>query len=233
MPQATENTIDWGQDVVFVGEGSPAPDVGGVIVGGYDYTFTVEPGEIIAAQDQDRPNLSGVNKTPLPGASQTHVIFGTDLSKGADRRWDASRQLRVRIRNPHSYPPAVLPHVGGHLWDDQPVADSVPEEYPSDNVLGNDDTGTEDSEEDNDPYGGNGKITAKDAPTMAMPNSTGTDGDVFEIRTHFLEFLRLNIGDAWFRISDDYPWRVHFKFKRENGKWRNDTSTQAQDNQGF
>jgi hypothetical protein len=118
------------------------------------------------------------------------------------------------------------------LWTGQPVATATPESYPSDPALGNDDTTTTDPE-NNDPYTNGGKIDAHDEPTTTMRNSTGANGDTFERRYHFIEFLRLNLGSQWLRISDDYPWRVHFKYKRVGGVWTDDGSDEAQDNAGF
>jgi len=198
--------------------------------GGYDFTFNVLPAAIIT--DADRPNLGGQNSTPVPGASQIHVLDGDTLAGGADKKWDASRQIRVKILNPHLYPPSQLPAASGPIWDNQPVAVDVPEDYPTDPTIGNDDTTTGDPE-NNDPYNNNGKVTSVDNVGVTMLHSTGVEDDTFERRLHFTEFLRVNLGDQWYRASDAELWRSHFKFKRDANVWRDDGSTQARDNTGF
>jgi outer membrane protein OmpA-like peptidoglycan-associated protein len=207
-----------------------------VITAGIDHAFRITPPEIIT--DADRPDIHGP-AVPVPGAALPHVVSGTPLGRGAcGHRWDASRQIRIRVLNPHLYPVAPapgapgLPPVGGHLWAGQPVANTVPENYPADNALGNDDSSDFDPEQ-NSPYCNAGAVEGTDDPQMPMLNTTGANGDTFEVRFHYREFLRVNLGTRWYRASDFSLWRVHFRFLRAGGVWTNNGSTFAQNNTGF
>ena len=66
-----------------------------------------------------------------------------------------------------------------------------------------------------------------------MPNATGADGDTFEMHIHFREFLRVNLGPAWYRASDFSLWRFHPRFRRAGAAWTDDVSRVALDNAGF
>ena len=83
------------------------------------------------------------------------------------------------------------------------------------------------------PYTGGGKLTGYDSPGVGIAHAAGVNGDTFEWRLHFKEFTRLEIDGTWFRISDDYPWRIHLKFKKAGGLWVDDSSVKALDNSGF
>lgn len=208
-----------------------------VITAGIDHAFRITPPEIIT--DADRPDIHGP-AVPVPGAALRHVVGGAPLGGGAcGHRWDASRQIRVRVLNPHLYPilsgaglPVLPPGVLGHLWAGQPVANTVPENYPADPVLGNDDSSEFDPEQ-NSPYCNGGVVEGTDDPQMPMLNTTGADGNTFEVRFHFREFLRVNLGTRWYRASDFSLWRVHFRFLRAGGVWTNNGSIFAQNNTGF
>jgi hypothetical protein len=199
----------------------------------FDFSFTITPPEIIT--DADRPDLSGVNTTPVPGAALTHVVSNSALAAGADKKWDASRQIRAKVLNPKLLPVSGLHNIPGHLWDGQPAASTIPENYPADKALGNDDTTTGDAPtgEDNDPYSDSGTVKGTDQPGIGMPHNTGSNGDTFELRFHFIEILRVNLDTKWYRASDDFLWRMHFKYKRVSGKWIDNGSSQEFDNAGF
>lgn len=225
---ATPNAIGSQAGNIQTGDNTSGPGL--VTRGGYDYTFTIAPAAIIT--DADRPELSGANTTPVPGANQRHVLSNNKLTGGADHKWDCSRQIRFKILNPNLIPVAQLTKNAGHVWTGQPAASTTPEDYPIDPALGNDDTHTGEPE-NNDPYNNNGKINALDTPAGTMRNSSGADGNTFERRLQFIEFLRLEIAGTWYRVSDDYLWRAHFKHKRIGGAWTDDGSDIAQDNAGF
>jgi hypothetical protein len=87
--------------------------------------------------------------------------------------------------------------------------------------------------EDNDPYNDSGTVKGVDQPQLGMAHTTGANGDTFEIRAHFIEFLRVNLDTKWYRASDDFPWRVHFKYKRVSGKWIDNGSIQRMNNDDF
>jgi len=197
------------------------------------FAFTISPGSICT--DSDRPDLEGPHSGAgnVPGGTQTHVATGLVLSGGVNAKWDESRQVRVKILNPHLYTKNQLQKAEGHIFDGQPAASNIPEAYPGSDVIGNDDKGTDDPE-DNNPYALNvGKLTGGDHPEFAMRNSTGSDGDTFEMRFHFTEFARLELGTTWYRISDPVYWRAHYKFKNYVGLWADDGSFGAADNSGW
>jgi hypothetical protein len=101
-------------------------------------------------------------------------------------------------------------------------------------LVGNDDAGTGDPE-DNDPYTAPdiGRLTGVDTPNRIMTHAKGANGDTVEWRLHFIEFTRLELNGTWYRISDDFPWRLHIKMKKVAGKWTNDGSSKAKNNAGF
>jgi outer membrane protein OmpA-like peptidoglycan-associated protein len=208
----------------------PFPRMVGIRAG-IDHTFRVDPQQIIT--DADRPALDGPPTAAVPGAALRHLASGSLLGGGAAKKWDASRQVRVRVLNPRLYPVPQLPPIDplGHMWNGQPIANTIPENYPANNALGNDDSNT--CDETNNPYENCGLVTSIDNPTIPMRNATGADGDTFELRIHFREFLRVNLGTTWYRASDFSLWRFHPRFRRAGGVWTNNASTFAQDNAGF
>ena len=105
--------------------------------------------------------------------------------------------------------------------------------YRNMRLTGNDDAGTGD--EDNDPYSNPdiGLLVGRDTPTRVMKHNEGANGNTVEWRLHFVEFARLEINGKWYLISDQSPWRVHYKLKKTGGKWVDNGSHKAQDNAGF
>jgi hypothetical protein len=111
--------------------------------------------------------------------------------------------------------------------------------YPSgadENIVGNDDGTTDD--ENNFPYpaGNNfGYLKSEDAPSRVIKFHEGRPGDYAAFDLFFREFTRLKIGDAWYRISPFYPWKVKFAFKKvasqdPNGSWTRDPASQLVNN---
>jgi len=216
------------QSIIFTtGDGTSGPGLN-IIFTVSNLIFTIAPSTIIT--DSDRPNLAGAHSESVPGGTQTHVISGSTLSGGAVNKWDESRRVRFKVLNPHLYTKNQLPKVTGTYYDNQPVATDIPDNYPSNVLIGNDDTHTGD--EDNDPYNNPnvGKLIGSDTPSNPMRHSTGSDNDTYEERYHFGEFARLELGSKWYRISDFINWRTHFKYKRVNGQWTDDGSSAAADN---
>ena len=206
------------------------------IKGDFDYTWSIEPVEITS--EIDIPDLTGANGVPPPNPEKLHIATNEPLSSGADSKWDCSRQVRVKILNPSLFTKIQLPATDGALYDNQPLATEVREDYPSGPVLeGNDDSST--AEESNDPYieDALGKLGASDTPGLPMLGTTGVNGDTFEQRNHFKEFVRLEIANKWYRVADPVAWKVHIKFKKQSNSgtlmWMNDGSDQAMDNAGF
>ncbi|MEM0965542.1 MAG: hypothetical protein AAGJ81_05280, partial [Verrucomicrobiota bacterium] len=230
---------------IITGDFTVGPGV--EVFGGYDFNFSIIPKTIITHSDDERPDLSGENthngtEIEPPGTGTEHFIKGmiAPLENGVSLKWDVSRRARVKILNPHRYPVERLDIIPGFLWDNQPIEEDIPVTFPDDERVGNDDGDTGD--EDNNPYQstdrsmlahGIGEISSFDIPVNPFRNSTGSDGDTFEIRYHFGEFSRLLIGSDWYRISDYLDWRIHFKIEKENGVWIDDGSTRALDNEGF
>jgi len=220
---------------VTTGDGTSGPGLK-IIFTVSNLVFTISPNTLITRSNQDYPDLRGGHSGfgNVPGGTQTHVISGSALAGGAVNKWDESRRIRVKVNNPQLYPKSILDLVAGHLWNNQPVATDVPEDYPSNSVIGNDDT-TPNDPEDNDPYSSPniGQLTGSDAPSSPMRHSTGSDGDTFEVKYHFGEFARLELVNTWYRISDFVDWRAHYKVKRVNGQWTDDGSSAAADNSGW
>jgi hypothetical protein len=174
------------------------------IVGGYNFTYTISPGEIIT--DTDIPNFKGTNSTPPPG--ERHPFNGGFLSGGANKKWDGSRQIRLKTLNPNNI------NVNDTAFSDYGQPPDVLN-YPTIDAEGNDDTTTGNiqvPEETNDPYSNNGTLTGTDSPIFALAHRGGVNGNTYELRFQFREFTRLEIEGTWYRISNFYPWRIHFKF---------------------
>jgi hypothetical protein len=191
--------------------------IGTAVDGGYTFQHTIAPASVIT--DIDRPDLSGTNQTAPPGGNHW---TGSPLSGGADKKWDNSRQIRLKIMNPASLPGTAfsLPLIPGDIAS-----------YPTNPVEGTDDAFVID--EANDPYAASGVLTGLDKPGIAIANDTGADGNTYELRSHFIEFTRLEIKGKWYRICADYPWRIHLRLKKVSGTWTDDTTTKALDNAGW
>jgi hypothetical protein len=184
-----------------------------------NFTATVRPPRIIT--DADRPDLSGVNPTAVPD-SGIHLC-GSALAGGANRRWDITRRFRQRVLNPAGLvPPAPNPAC---FWTNQLA-------FPANNAEGNDDTHTGD--ETNNPYANAGVLTSRDTPADFVNDAQGSVSDTLEIRMHFQEFARLDLGGAWHTISPPQPWRFHLRARNlPILGWVNNASTSALDNAGF
>jgi hypothetical protein len=197
--------------------GNP-PGTGLVTRGGYRFTHTIEPATIIT--DTNRPDFSGSNTNPPPGGN--HPIFVNDpLSGGANKKWDVSRQIRLKVLNPAN--------IGNNDFT-TPAFPNIPN-YPMNDVEGNDNRNV--VNETNDPYSNNGVLTDADRPEYGIVDRAASDGDTYEARLQFREFTRLEIEGTWTRISDYYLWRIHFKFLKVNGLWTDNGTNKALDNNGF
>jgi hypothetical protein len=197
--------------------GSP-PAAGREITGGYSFTHTIQPSTIIT--DSNRPNFSGAKAADPPGGN--HPVFINDpLANGANKKWDNTRQVRAKILNPANISSNDTP---------QPPLINIPN-YPTDEVEGNDDRSP--NEETNDPYANNQTLTGYDSPNSGVTHRAGSDGDTYEERLHFREFVRLEIQGVWHRISDYYLWKTHFKFIKVNGSWENNGTIKELNNDGF
>jgi hypothetical protein len=197
------------------------------ITAGYTFKSTIAPAAIIGAANADVPDLTGANATPPPDVVATDdgvYNKGVSLAKGANRKWDISRTLRVKFLNPNNvdfsdkkkYP---TKYVTSYLnW---------PREVGGEDVVGNDNTNT--GTETNDPYANGGTLTDWDTPLMTLYNTEGANGNTVEKHANWAEFTRLEINKKWYRISDDFPWRVTWKFMNSAGNWADNESSAAKD----
>lgn len=202
---------------------------------GYEFKHLIKPSEIITASD--RPNLSGANVT-APSSGLNYK--GDSLAGGASKKWDSSRQIRQKTLNPSgvSLPGDASFHGNFHGFPSTDDGDGRPGgagkiSFRDLLVAGNDDAGVGD--EDNDPYTAphSGELWGIDTPSRGILHSSGANGNTVEWRIHFMEFTRLEINGKWCLISDYFPWRVHYKLKKESGKWKDNGSNKAKDNNGF
>jgi hypothetical protein len=219
------------------------------ITGGYDFEFVIEPASIIPDNPatDDVPDLRGANTVNVPDVSDvgTDVSgIGDNLSTGADKKWDVTRRVKRKIINPSAIPFSTFPEYAGTSIE----LFTTRLNYPSNLLVGNDDRGVGD--ENNDPYTGAVKrITSLDDPLFFINNTRGVVNDTFQKILHFQEFARLEIGNAWYNISAPISWRIHMKYKKVsevtdntdyNGDgdkvdvlWIDDGSSIALDNTGF
>ena len=228
-------------DNIVVAEAQVQPKVGKVQQGTYavslwSFVATILPPSIIEV-DKDVPNLQGKKTQSVPGADLKYIITGDPLKEGASHRWDMSRQIRIRFKDP-AIPTNDFSKVGGKVFDGLPNKDKVVIEYPPpDSAIGNDDVTATD--EDDDPYSNaevipgtktklpKGKIGTLDQPILpSFIDKTGKNGDTLEMNVQFGEFVRLQIGDKsdkgyrnWYRISDFALWRHVARFKKAKGTW--------------
>jgi hypothetical protein len=235
------------------------PKVGDEQPGTYaiSYWFTqwsIAPAGIYDTKE-DIPDLTGDSTQPVPGAKLLHFARGIPLSGGADKRWDASRQGRVRNLFPTVGTNDIIP-APGPVWDNLPNANRVAVDYPTDDTIGNDDPRT--VAQDNNPYSDAdtgylqlpdktpyknpiGTISAFDAPTVPQfIDAAGANGDTVEMRFHAREFARLQIGNSatanyknWYRISDFALWRHQPLFKKACGTWVDNGSVSDNTNDGW
>ena len=214
---ASDIPIAYSEPVNLAGAG-----VGAFITGGFRFRHQIQPVSIIT--DTDRPDLRGLNVSAPPGGN--HPLSGDPLAGGADKKWDSSRQIRAKILNPGNLPNSAFAQPA-------PVAVAA---FPVNDVEGNDDRATGDERfngDTNNPYPTGGVLHGTDSPGMGIANAAGTDGDTWERRLHFREFVRVELDGTWHRISDFFPWRIHVKFRKAGGKWLDNGTNKALDNAGF
>lgn len=182
--------------------------------GGFKFEHAIQPSGIVTGTEI--PNLKGQHDVIPPGGSNS---CGASALRGADHKWDNSRQIRGKLINPNNFTVNCL--------------DQLSDTYPVDPTEGNDDVSQ--TLETDDPYSPATSATLKGQDTVgrSWSGTTGQNGNTVEHRLQFQEFTRLDIVKKWYRISDMYPWRVHLKFKKVNGAWINNLSSKATDNAEF
>ena len=155
----------------------------------------IHPIEIIT--DPDHPNLEGPpDPNNLPQGTNSS---GDLLAGGVNAKWDMSRQIRTRS---YSGDPLV-PDANPKPIDNNPS-------YPTSEVVGNDDTRTDNW--DNNPYDLGtplGQLTSGDTPSRAIDAFVGSLGDKHQWKLQFREFVRVELEGHWYRCSDWGLWRFH------------------------
>jgi hypothetical protein len=187
-----------------------------------NFDATIFPNSILTAPDH--PRLEGAKDTDPPGG--THPINLLPLGDGADNHWDFSRKSRCRVLNPNAIALPTLVMPGGDLAN---LFANAPWGYPATWEEGNDDGSTGD--ENNDPY--TATMTSEDTPGFRINNAGGNDGDTLEIHLHFMEFVRLELGRAWWVPSQMFPWRVNMRVRKDAGHWVDNGTDVAADNANF
>lgn len=178
------------------------PGIGAVttVISGIQHAHSIQPASILS--DNDRPNLEGAKTSDPPGGN--HPLFTTTkLKDGANNKWDASRRLRVKFRNPNNLPADAF---------SQPSPLITVNDFPTDPVEGNDDKDVSDEHpnpqtpaNDPDEAASGGKLWSTDKVSISI--SKGNVGDTFELHLQFEEFPRVEINGKWYRIGDYAPWR--------------------------
>jgi hypothetical protein len=204
-----------------VGEKQP----GTAVQATWQFVATIQPASIVDTT-ADIPNLAGDASAAVPNGHKKHILTGDKLAGGAKLKWDISRQVRVRIKSP-TVGTNSFASPGGAIFDGLPAANKVVENFPESDVEGNDDAGT--SDEDNDPYtSAVGHLLNVDPVSIPVViDAAGAVDDVIEVHAQFVEFVRLEIGSTWYRISasDDGVLRHLGKIKKAGGTWVDDGST--------
>lgn len=199
---------------------------------GIDWTATIAPATIIT--DADRPAIEGQTRVRPPGSAAAGDRLDKGVASDANKDatgsgfsgWDISRQVRMKamIGNP-------LASAGASFWARLGYAQ---ESYAGDDVEGNDD-GSVGADEDSNPYdegsgvpgkGAKGILRSNDEPGLGFPDgqtsshtAPAANDDTARLHVHFREFVRVQIGSKWYRVSDWGEWRWHFNTKRVAGKW--------------
>jgi hypothetical protein len=201
-----------------------------------EWTATIHPLRII--EDNDRPAIYDQLRQAPPGVN-SGVPSNTDrdATDAGFSGWDMSRQIQTKCfkGNPDKVPPEPI----FETTASDPNPDDRPKKYPTGptgDVEGNDDSGVGD--EDCNPYppyegglnppgrGEKGKLRSGDRPRFRIYDAAdynmapgGEDGDTYRHRWHFREFVRVQLGNNWYRCSDFGLWRWHLNIKRLLGAW--------------
>ena len=198
------------------------------------FEFTIYP---IGMCDltSDIPDFRGGPASLPPGGSKP-LNPSASLSNGADAKWDDSRAIEVTITNPNipraKYPASSALVDNPDILAGQP-ANGVVVEFPSSDVIGTDDSiGTSDG---GNPYESSpvgvpqrlrhevGKMRSDDRPNSSISDYLQEDA-TYEEANAFREFLRLNIGARWYRVSDFKQWEFRLRTTKDNSIMLNDGS---------
>jgi len=167
---------------------------------------TISPIEIIT--DSDRPDLEGPNTVAPPGGLD---MCKNDLSSGAKAKWDIAQRVATVVTSTAT-DPAFVP--GKNI---DCLAQN--ESFPLDPVVANDDFGDSPGPgpEIDNPYDPAtlGQLLLHDRPLAQLTLLGGQVGDTLVADHFFQVFVRLQLGNTWAVISDPFPWRVEWRFKKK------------------
>jgi hypothetical protein len=115
-----------------------------------------------------------------------------------------------------------------------PAANLVPEDYPTNDITGNDDTEVIDELNDPGKEAPGGIIGAEDSPLFPVVRDAGGQlHDTLEFHFQFGEFVRVQIGNKWYRSSDFRDWRHHVLLKHNGQTWVDNGSVADMTNNGW
>jgi hypothetical protein len=190
---------------------------------GVRWTATIKPIDLVTG---DRPSLESQEQVPVIGdgggvASQD----AEDGSGAAFSGWDMTRSITVRVWKTNS-----LLQVPENPINSADISFQK-KDYPTNHVQGNDDSRVDD--EDNDPYvlgeSPVGTVMSEDFTETLVPDdkraigqvhpSGPYNGDKVHLKYWYRDFVRLQIGRHWYRVSDHGMWRFHFFLERQDGHW--------------
>ena len=195
------------------------------------FDFVLSPPSIVITNG-DIPNLAdNRGLVPVPGSKDEHPIYsGTYLATGANSRWDVSRKVSFQVRNPGSVPLQYFPPAYAKAYKPNVPPSGVLVEFPKVEALGNDDTETKD--ESNNPWHDPCHVTSRDTPQLFMSavvppiaGSAVASDAALEMELDFREFVRLQIGERWYEVSDPVEWNLTLKLKLQNNVWADQGST--------
>lgn len=223
--------------------------------GDVTFMFTIAPASMLNDRTDIR-NLKGPNDPAYPVPDGEHIPENGQLvfrrwKDGVTTKWDVSRQMQIEVDNPGHIPlgsfddyPINKPEYD--KWNARLHNGSgILEPWPGNpySLAGNDDSFPHGWDEDDDPYAptlvggallshGLAQVTSTDTPILLCPNpfigrNPVPNGTTYRMRFDFREFLRLQIGKQWYRVSDRVDWWMELKVKIENGEWSNDNSDYA------
>jgi hypothetical protein len=198
------------------------------------FEFTIYPLGICDLAS-DIPDFTGPPSVLPPGG--THPLKPwAQLSGGADAKWDDSRAIQITITNPNipraKYPASSALVDNPEILAGQP-ADGVVVEFPYSDVVGTDDS--QGTSLGGNPYEdspssipdrlehGIGKMRSDDRPTSSISDYLDEDA-TYEEANEFREFLRLNIGTRWYRVSDFNYWEFRLRTTKQSGNMLDDGS---------
>lgn len=198
------------------------------------FEFTIYP---IGMCDltSDIPDFRGF-PTVLPPGESSPLEPSKSLSSGADAKWDDSRAIQITITNPNvprgKYPISSLLVGNPDILAGQPANGAVLE-FPSSDVIGTDDSSG--TSVGGHPYEVSlpstpnrlkhviGKMRSDDRPSSSISDYL-TENATYEEANAFREFLRLNIGTRWYRVSNFMHWEFRLRTTKEYSNMLDDGS---------